>query len=85
MKRKIERKVENSKKSRPVGTRKTRHTPVGGDHAAWAILISKLDPQSQLKLLQQNKRLANIVELNAESKLRKFRRQIENDRYMYVF
>ena len=54
----------------------------GGDHPAWDIIIGRLDYASQMKLSQQNQNLAEIVEANAESKLRKFRRQIQEDKYM---
>ena len=39
---------------------------VGCDHPAWDIIIRKLDFQSQMKISQQNQRLANIVAMNAE-------------------
>ena len=55
---------------------------VGGDHLAWNIIISKLDYQSQMKMSQQNKRLAEVVQMNAESDLRKFRRQIQENKFM---
>ena len=55
---------------------------VGGDHPAWNIIIGKLDFKSQMKMSQQNQHLAEIVKLNAESKLRKYRRQIQEDKYM---
>ena len=55
---------------------------VGGDHSGWDILIGKLDFRSQFKISQQNKRLAEIVKLNAEYQLRVFRRRIRDNRYM---
>ena len=55
---------------------------IGGDHPAWDIIIGRLDYASQMKLSHQNQNLAEIVEANAESKLRKFRRQIQEDKYM---
>ena len=57
-------------------------TDVGGDHPAWDIIISKLDFQSQMKISQLNQSLADFVELNAESELRKFKRHIREDKYM---
>lgn len=57
---------------------------VGGDHPAWDILIRKLDFRSQMKIYQQNQRLADVVMENAEYELRKFRRLIRDDKYMYV-
>ena len=55
---------------------------VGCDHSAWDILIRKLDFQSQLKISQQNQRLAKVVNINAQSELRKFQRHIREDKYM---
>jgi len=57
-------------------------TDVGGDHLAWDIIIPKLDFQSQMKISQLNQRLVDLVELNAESELRKFKRHIREDKYM---
>ena len=55
---------------------------IGGDHPAWNIIIRKLDYKSQIKISQQNQRLADIVKINAESDLRKFKRHIREDKYM---
>ena len=55
---------------------------IGGDHSGWDILIGKLDFQSQFKISQQNKRLAEMVKLNADYQLRVFRRHIRDNRYM---
>ena len=55
---------------------------VGGDHPAWDIIITKLDFHSQMKIAQQNHRLSELVQINAEYSLRKFRRQIRDDKYM---
>ena len=55
---------------------------IGGDHPAWDIIIPKLDFKSQMKMSHQSHHLAEIVKLNAESKLRKYRRQIQEDKYM---
>ena len=49
---------------------------------AWDIIIPKLDFQSQMKISQLNHRFADVVELNAEYELRKFKRHIQNDKYM---
>ena len=53
-----------------------------GDSPAWGVIIQKLDFQSQMKISQQNKHLAEVVKVNAESELRKFRRHIKEDKYM---
>ena len=57
---------------------------VGGDHLAWQIIIPKLNYQSQLKMSHQNKNLEEIVKMNAESDLRKFRLHLQRNKYMYV-
>ena len=64
---------------------KSNPTPtqgIGGDHPAWDIIIPKLDYKSQKKLSEQNQRLADIVKMNSESELRKFKRHIREDKYM---
>ena len=80
MKRKIEDgNFENIKRE------KSNSAPmqgVGGDHPAWDIIIRKLDYESQMKISQQNQRLADIVKMNSESELRKFKRHIREDKYM---
>ena len=55
---------------------------IGGTHPAWDFIIPKLDYNSQMKMSQQNWHLTEIVRLNAESKLRKYRRQIQENKYM---
>ena len=55
---------------------------VGGNHLAWDIIIKRLDYQSQMKMSQQNRHLSEVVQRNAESDLRKFRRQIKENKYM---
>ena len=55
---------------------------VGGDSLAWNVLIPKLDFQSQMKIAQQNQRLDDAVNENADSELRKFKRHIREDKYM---
>ena len=83
MKRKIEHQIEKSKKvkAHPTHSKKLKWQTVS-EHPAWNIIISHLDFQCQMKLSQLNKRLADMVELNAASKLRQFQRQIQEDRYM---
>ena len=90
MKRKINSKdenlkIDNSKKSCPVDSPSTDNPAdgFGADHPAWPIIISKLDMVSQMRLmLVNNGRIIQIIEENAQSKLRKYRRQIQNDKYM---
>ena len=83
MKRRIETSPEKSKKAKLHPTHSMElKWQTGSEHPAWNIIISHLDFQCQMKLSQLNKRLADIVDLNAESKLRQFQRQIREDRYM---
>ena len=55
---------------------------VDGDNPALDIIIPKLDFQSQMKMAQMNKRLADMVQINAEYELQKFQRHIREDRFM---
>ena len=55
---------------------------VGDNHLAWEIIIPKLDYQSQLKMSFQSQRLHELIQMNAESDLRKFRRHIKADKFM---
>ena len=82
MKRKNEPYSEGEKREK-LGT-ESEETPAGdnGDSPAWDVIIRKLDFQSQMKISQQNKHLAEVVKVNAESELRKFRRHIQEDKYM---
>ena len=75
MKRKNEN--ENSK-----DTKRKKSLQVGGNHLAWDIIIRKLDYQSQMKMSNQSRHLAEVVQRNADSDLRKFRRQIKENKYM---
>ena len=80
MKRKSEKEnleIPKREKSDPV----PKHG-IGGDHPAWDIIIGRLDFKSQMKMSQQNRHLAEVVQRNAESDLRKFRRQIKENKYM---
>ena len=81
MKRKIAQKDETSKKT----------TEVGDDGLAWdmdvlcklyTIVCPKLDFQMQMMVSQLNRRLADVVEANAQHQLKKFKRHIREDKYM---
>ena len=89
MKRKHNRKNKISKKTKSEETSASDdrsmeaiETTVGGDHSGWNILIRKLDYRSQYKISQQNEWLAEIVKINAEYQLEKFRRHIRDNKYM---
>ena len=49
---------------------------------AWDIIIRKLDYQTQMKISQQSLHLEEVVRMNAESELRKFKRHIREDKDM---
>ena len=57
---------------------------VDGYNPAWDILIRNLDFRSQIKISQLNQRLEDVARENAEYELRKVRRRIRDDKYMYV-
>ena len=89
MKRKHNRKNKTLKKTKSEETSVSDdrsmepiETTVGGDHPGWNVLIAKLDFRSQYKISQQNKRLAEMVKLNAKYQLQKFRRHIRDNKYM---
>ena len=89
MKRKHNRKNKTLKKTKSEETSVSDdrsmepiETTVGGDHHGWNVLIAKLDFRSQYKISQQNKRLAEMVKLNAKYQLQKFRRHIRDNKYM---
>ena len=72
-----------TKKARKLG--KLRETGISGpfdSHPAWNVIIPYLDFQTQMKISQQNKRLAEIVLFNAEFKLKKFRRKMQDNKDM---
>jgi hypothetical protein len=57
-------------------------TSLDDDHPALDIIIPKLDFRSQMKMAQLNKRLAEVVQINAEYELRKFQRHIRDDKFI---
>ena len=63
-------------------SQETIREKIGDDHLAWKIIIPRLDYQSQLKMSQQSQRLAQVVQRNAESDIRKFRREFQENKYM---
>ena len=48
----------------------------------WVIAHQKLNFNSQMKIVQLNQRLEDVVNENADSQLRKFKRHIREDKYM---
>ena len=74
MKRNICGTCETSKKAKKDG--------VSGDSFAWDLVIRKLDYRSQMKISQQNQHLAEVVDINATHELQKYRRRLQEDKYM---
>ena len=72
MKRKISQESETSKKTKRSVD----------DSLVWELVVGKLGYITQMKLSQVNNRLADIVDQNAERTLRKFRRLLQEDKYM---
>ena len=83
MKRKNKLQHSEGNKREKLGTDSEEMPACGrGDSPAWDVIIQKLDFRSQMKISQQNKHLSEVVKVNAESELRKFRRHIQEDKYM---
>ena len=86
MKRKNTQRFQTRRKTRRSenadGSSKVKEKSVGGNHPSWNIIIPYLNFQSQLKMSQQNHRLADLVKFNAEYQLKKFRRRLQEDKYM---
>ena len=82
MKRKIAQKDGISKRPKEDG---------GGDSLSWDmnlllrlcnIVVERVDYQSQKTISQLNRCFAGIVESNAQHQLKKFKRHIQEDKYM---
>ena len=85
MKRNISRKSEASKKTKRVGESADNfgvESVETVDNFAWNLVVRKLDYQSQMKIAQQNKCLAEVVDINATHELQKYRRRLQEDKYM---
>ena len=61
---------------------KTERVSGFGDNFAWNLVIRKLDYQSQLKIARQNQYLAEVVEINAAHELQKYRRRLQQDKFL---
>ena len=75
MKRKNSRKSEKSSKTERGGSG-------FGDNFAWNLVVRKLDYQSQMMIAQQNHFLAEVVDINATYELEKYRRRLQEDKYL---
>ena len=75
MKRNISRKSETAKNTERVGGG-------FGDHFAWNLVVRKLDYRTQMMMSQQNKYMAEVVDINAKHELQKYRRRLQDDKYL---
>ena len=75
MKRTNSRKSEKSSKTGSVSSE-------FGDSFAWNLVVRKLDYQSQMKIAQQNRYLAEVVNINATHELQKYRRRLQQDKFL---
>ena len=82
MKRKIAQKDGISKRPKGDGS---------GDSLPWdmnllfrlfSIVVERVDFQTQMTISQLNRCFAGVVESNAQHQLKKFKRQIQEDKYM---
>ena len=78
MKRKIAQKDGTSKKSKEDGVALDIDLLV----RLCSIVNIPLDFETQRTISQLNRRLADIVDSNAEHQLKKFKRHIQEDKYM---
>ena len=75
MKRNLRRKSETSKKTKRVCSG-------FGDNFAWNLVVRKLDYRSQMKIGQLNQYLAEVVDINATHELQKYRRRLQENKYL---
>ena len=82
MKRKINQKDGTSKKTKEDGSSDSAASDMNLLVRLCSITCQKLDFRTQITISQLNRRLADVVESNAEHQLKKFRRHIQEDKYM---
>jgi len=63
-------------------SKKTKRDGVPGDQFAWNLVVRKLDCRSQMKIAQQNRHLAEVVDNNATHELQKYRRRLQENKYI---
>ena len=82
MKRKINQKDGNSKKTKEDGSNDSAAMDMNLLVRLFSIVVERVDFKTQMTISQLNRRLADVVESNAEHQLKKFRRHIQEDKYM---
>ena len=78
MKRNMRRKSVSSKETKGVGGEAVEI----GHNFAWNLVVRKLDYRTRLRIAQQNQYLAEVVEINAIHELKKYRRHLQDDKYL---
>ena len=78
MKRNMRRKSVSSKETKGVGGEAVEI----GHNFAWNLVVRRLDFRTQMKIAQQNRYLAEVVDINATYDLQKYRRRLQADKYL---
>ena len=82
MKRKIDQEDGTSKKTKEDGSNHSSAMDMNLLVRLCSVTCQKLDFKTQMTISQLNRTLADIVESNAAHQLKKFRRHIQEDKYM---
>jgi len=82
MKRKIARKDEISKKTKGNGSSDSYPRNMNVLLRLFTIVVERVDFETQKTISQLNSCFASLVEFNAEHQLKKFKRHIQEDKYM---
>ena len=82
MKRKIARRDETSKKTKENGSSDSYHWDMNLLLRLFTIVVERVDFETQKTISQLNSCFASVVESNAEHQLKKFKRHIQEDKYM---
>ena len=82
MKRRIDQEDGTSKKTKEDGSNHSSAMDMNLLVRLCSVTCQKLDFKTQMTISQLNRTLADIVESNAAHQLKKFRRHIQEDKYM---
>ena len=82
MKRKIALKDGTSKKAKEDGSGESLPWDMNLLFRLFSIVVERVDFQTQMTISQLNRCFAGVVESNAQHQLKKFKRNIQEDKYM---
>ena len=82
MKRKIALKDGTSKKAKEDGSDDSLPWDMDMLFRLCSIIVERVDFETQMTISQLNRCFAGVVESNAEHQLKKFKRHIQEDKYM---